>query len=202
MKNFVFDVGGVLLQNGIAQYLQERMTYKEDVSVVYDEVYHSVERVQLDRGIIGRAEAFDKILRRIPERSRAEAERLYDEYMTNRKPVCGMVEFLKKLKEKGHKLYILSNFGVDFNEIMQKNNFQFLDLFDGVFVSSFYQTVKPEGEIFDTFLRKYGLEAADCFFVDDKEENVEAAIRKGFSGFVFRGRVEALESYIKDKEDA
>jgi putative hydrolase of the HAD superfamily len=202
MKNFVFDVGGVLLQNGIAQYLKERMTYKEDAQIVNEEIFHSVERVQLDRGVIGKEEAFEKMLCRIPQRSRKEARDLYDEYMANRKIVCGMVELLEKLKKKGHKLYVLSNFGVDFDEIIKKNNFEFFKLFDGVFVSCFYQTVKPEGQIFDAFLRKYGLEATDCFFIDDKEENVEAAIYKGFSGFVFRGDVNALEAYIQETEAA
>ena len=202
MKNFVFDVGGVLLQNSIADFLREKMTYKEDASIVNEEVFHSVERVQLDRGVIGKKEAFERMLSRIPQRSRKEAEYLYEEYMGNRKIVCGMVELLKKLKEKGHKLYVLSNFSVDFDEIIKKNNFEFFSLFDGVFVSSFYQKVKPEGEIFDAFLHKYGLEAEDCFFIDDKEENVEAAIYKGFSGFLFRGDMNALAAYIKETEAA
>ena len=202
MKNFVFDVGGVLLQNGIADFLREKMTYKEDVKIVNAEMFHSVERVQLDRGVIGREEAFERMLSRIPQRSRKEAENLYEEYMSNRKVMCGMVELLEKLKAKGHKLYVLSNFSVDFDEVIKKNNLEFFKLFDGIVVSSFYQTVKPEGEIFDAFLRKYGLNAVDCFFVDDKEENVEAAIYKGFSGFVFRGDVNALEAYIKETEAA
>jgi len=202
MKNFVFDVGGVLLQNGIADFLWEKMTYKEDVKIVNEEMCHSVERVQLDRGVIGKEEAFERMLSRIPQRSRTEAKNLFEEYMGNRKVMCGMVEFLEKLKAQGHKLYVLSNFSVDFNEVIQKNNFQFFDLFDGIFVSSFYQTVKPESEIFDAFLRKYGLDAVDCFFVDDKEENVEAAIHKGFGGFVFRGDVDTLEAYIKEIEVA
>lgn len=197
MKNIVFDVGGVLLQNGVAQYFKNNMTYKEDADIVSNEIFHSVERVQLDRGVIGKEEAYEKMLSRIPERSRDEVMRIHRNYMCNRKITRGIVELLEKLKKDGHKLYVLSNFGTDFHDVIAKNGFTFFQLFDGIFVSSFYQTVKPEREIFDVFLHKYELDAGDCLFVDDKEENVEAAIHRGFSGFLFRGDVNALEKYVE-----
>ncbi len=197
MKNIVFDVGGVLLQNGVARYFKEHMTYKEDADIVSNEIFHSVERVQLDRGVIEKAAAYEKMLARIPERSRGEVISIQQSYMHNRKVTCGMVELLEKLKSEGYKLYVLSNFGIDFHDVIAKNGFTFFDLFDGIFVSSFYQTVKPEREIFDMFLKKYELEAEDCLFVDDKEENVEAAVYRGFNGFLFRGDASALEKHIE-----
>lgn len=200
MKNFVFDVGGVLLQNGVAQYFKDNLMYKEDAEIVNNEIFHSVERVQLDRGVIDKEEAYARMLSRIPERSRGDVKRIQQEYMSNRKITRGMVELLERLKSKGYGLYVLSNFGTDFHAVIEKNGFKFFELFDGIFVSSFYQTVKPEKEIFDAFLHKYELNAEDCLFIDDKEENVEAAIHRGFDGFLFRGDVVSLEKFIEENE--
>ena len=198
IKNIVFDVGGVLLQNGTKQFVIERVTYKEDANVIERELFQSIERVQLDRGIIGKEQAFNRMLSRIPERSREEAMRIYEEYMDNRKCTKGMAELVQNLKEQGYKLYVLSNFSTDFWSIIKKNKLKFFKLFDGVFVSCFYQAVKPEREIFKLFLAKYKLQAEECVFVDDKAENVEASIRQGFNGFHFNNNAEILKQYIQD----
>lgn len=197
MKNIVFDVGGVLLQKGTRQYLQEHMAYKEDLEIVNAEVFNSVENMQLDRGSIDKETAFARLIARIPERSRGEARALYEGYLGDRKTVSGMVELVERLKKEGYKLYVLSNFNTDFQTVIERNKFGFFKLFDGIFVSCFYGAVKPEREIYKAFLEKYGLEAKDCLFIDDKYENVEGAVFAGMDGFVFRGDAEAVENYIK-----
>ena len=123
MKNIVFDVGGVILQKGTKQYLQENLTYKEDLETVNNEMFCSIERVQLDRGSIEKETAFERILSRIPERSRIQVRELYEGYIGNRKTVCGMVDLIKNLKEKGYNLYVLSNFSADFQAVINRNKF-------------------------------------------------------------------------------
>lgn len=91
----------------------------------------------------------------------------------------------------------MTNFNTDFQTVIERNKFGFFKLFDGIFVSCFYGAVKPEREIYKAFLEKYGLEAKDCLFIDDKYENVEGAVFAGMDGFVFRGDAEAVENYIK-----
>lgn len=34
---------------------------------------------------------------------------------------------------------------------------------------------KPEKEIYEEFLKMHGLNAEECFFFDDREENIEGA---------------------------
>ena len=85
----------------------------------------------------------------------------------------------------------------DFKNVIAKNNLDFFKYFDGVFVSSEYGVVKPERQIYRIFLDKYRLNAQDCLFIDDKEQNVEAAIFSGMDGFHFRGNVQVLEEYIE-----
>jgi HAD superfamily hydrolase (TIGR01509 family) len=120
--------------------------------------------------------------------------------MSNREVTEGVIAFIERLKASGYKLYVLSNFSVDFQEVIEKNKLDFFKLFDGVFVSAFYKLVKPEREIYETFLKKYGLSAQDCLFIDDNAANVEAAMNLGMKGFHFRGKTAELVKYVEELE--
>ena len=57
--------------------------------------------------------------------------------------------------------------------------------------------IKPEPEIYLHALEVAGVEPNEAFFTDDKAVNVEAAVRLGFTGYVFdnaSGLREALVS--------
>ena len=66
-----------------------------------------------------------------------------------------------------------------------------------MFVSSDYLMLKPEVEIYQAFLAKYGLVAEECLFVDDREENVSGARKAGMNGFVFKGDYNAVFENLK-----
>lgn len=65
-------------------------------------------------------------------------------------------------------------------------------LFDGVFTSASAGTRKPETNFFRHVLDQISLSGSQVVFVDDKEENVQAARALGIRGFVFE------ESTIQD----
>ncbi|CAE7305209.1 yihX [Symbiodinium pilosum] len=63
-------------------------------------------------------------------------------------------------------------------------------------VSSEVGCSKPSSRIFEIFLQRLqalhpGIAAADCIFVDDKAENVEAAEALGFRGLIFNAKTAA-----------
>lgn len=60
------------------------------------------------------------------------------------------------------------------------------ELFDAVVISGEVGLRKPEPEIFTLALRRIGLPARECVFVDDLPHNVEAATRLGMAGVVHR----------------
>ena len=61
------------------------------------------------------------------------------------------------------------------------------ECFDGRVVSAFHKLLKPQPELYQILLREYKLKGEECFFVDDLNINVEAAMLAGMSGTVFRG---------------
>jgi 2-haloacid dehalogenase len=45
--------------------------------------------------------------------------------------------------------------------------------------------LKPEPEIYDLLLTRYGLKADDCIFIDDSQENVQGARAVGMHAIHF-----------------
>ena len=185
IKNIVFDMGGVLLTKAEKEDVRNALTFKEDTDVVFNTIFHAPVRVELDRGTISEQDAFKIIYDTIPARSRDDAKRFYDYYMSHRQTSLGMLDLLKDLKENGYNLYVLSNFYTDMKTYIKNNGYDFLDDFVAIFNSSEHRMVKPNPEIYNKFLSLYGLKAEECFFTDDKEKNVIAAIECGFKGATF-----------------
>ena len=113
-------------------------------------------------------------------------------------PLDGAREFCDYVKEHGYGIYVLSNASDLFYTYFPK--FLPLDYFDGVFVSSDYRMLKPDTEIYRTFLEKYGLKGEDCLFVDDREDNVRGALEAGMNGFRFTGNYDAVIRRITENE--
>jgi putative hydrolase of the HAD superfamily len=54
--------------------------------------------------------------------------------------------------------------------------------FDVVVLSSTLRMVKPEPEIFEHCLKGLGVSASEALFIDDRDTNIEGALRAGISG--------------------
>ena len=127
---------------------------------------------------------------RLPQRLHDAVDRLLSWWEMDLRPVEGMEELAAELKELGYGLYLLSNASV-----RQPEYFSRLPVdryLDGRFVSAFYKLLKPQYVIYETMLRAFGLQAEECFFVDDSVSNVEAAYCVGIAGTVFTGDVSRL----------
>ncbi|WP_193557276.1 HAD family hydrolase [Microvirga pakistanensis] len=84
------------------------------------------------------------------------------------------VALLLRLREAGVPNYSITNFsGPKFSQA--KELFPFLAGFDGVIVSGDERLLKPDPAIYHRLLDRYGLDAADCVFIDDSRANIETA---------------------------
>ena len=98
------------------------------------------------------------------------------------------------VKDHGYGIYVLSNASDLFYTYFPK--FLPLDFFNGVFVSSDYLMLKPDVEIYKTFLNKYGLNADECLFIDDRADNIAGAAKAGLKTFQFKGDYNAVISQL------
>ncbi len=83
------------------------------------------------------------------------------------------------------KLVLLSNTDFIHFEYIKKN-FPEMFIFDEYVLSYETGTLKPEIEIYKTALEKAGISAGEAVFIDDLEDNVEAAAGLGMQGIVYR----------------
>lgn len=93
-------------------------------------------------------------------------------------------EYIKKLKERGYKLYILSNITEDsYNYI--NNLIDINKIFDGGIYSYQEHLVKPDYDIYNLLIDRFNLNKEETIFFDDKEKNVVAANKVGIKSFIF-----------------
>ena len=107
--------------------------------------------------------------------------------------------WVKALKERGYRLYVLSNYG-EYLFLKSKDRLDFMPYMDGAVISYQIQMIKPDQEIYEYILNKYGLLPEESVFIDDRPENVEGAKLIGMNGILFEDFEQAsgeLEKMLK-----
>lgn len=104
-------------------------------------------------------------------------------------------KYIKSLKEKGFKLYLLTNITEDsYNYINDLINID--KIFDGGIYSYQEHLIKPDHDIYNLLINKFNLNKEETIFFDDKEKNVIAANKVGIKSFVFTS-IEDIENNLR-----
>ena len=185
-RNIIFDMGGVLVD-----YTADNATwhYTDDPEIVreiHNVMFCSQEWMALDLGSITDEQAIMRILPRLSsgkvrELAKATFEH-WHEYNNVARP--GMEQIVRALKTRGQRVYILSNVSRRLTDTY-KDVVPASDQYDGAFFSGEVLALKPQPIIYQMFFERFGLNPADCFFIDDVQDNVEASIRCGMDAWWF-----------------
>ncbi len=95
-----------------------------------------------------------------------------------------MVAWQLALKQSGLLTAIVSNAGDTVHQEMQRE-FDWLTRFDVLVWSYQLKVVKPNPKIYRYVLEKLGTRPEETVFIDDRQENIHAAIALGMKGIVF-----------------
>lgn len=114
-----------------------------------------------------------------------EIQRLINEDLDTWKTIRPeMIELVREVKARGLKTAILSNMQPDFYAYL-KRDCEWMNLFDVHIFSCEFGVIKPEMEIYQLAIRKLGTEPSRTLFVDDRQVNVDGALRAGLKSIVF-----------------
>ena len=200
IKNVIFDIGNVLVDFRWRELMNELKLTKEDKDRFEVYVFGSKWWHELDHGTMDEEE----VVKHLRE-DNAEYREAFDLVWENRdklvRPYEYAVPWIKSLKEKGYRVYLLSNYPEKLFTMHAKNgSFPFLELVDGKVVSAFVKKIKPDADIYECLMNQYGLNAKECVFIDDREENVQGAKNVGMYGICLRSYEQAnteLEGLLK-----
>jgi len=177
IKNIVFDLGRVLLEWEPYRYMLENFP-KHVADEMNEKIFESKDFWLMDRGLMNEDQLWQKKIEELPH-LREYILCMKEAVPKLLRPIEKNVKLLPKLKEKGFRLYVLSNFSEKHFELVHKK-FDFFKYFDGMVISSHVKLAKPEKEIFLELIKRYKIKPEESVFIDDKLENAKTAQELNF----------------------
>ncbi|MCJ7786791.1 HAD family phosphatase [Patescibacteria group bacterium] len=201
IKAVIFDIGGVLVGSEW-QVIYKKIAKELKIS---EEKVREISSPLLEKWNVGRIDekefwkGFEKRLgRKIdPGFTKDLWFRSYQDYT---KDINGSWEILTELKNRGIRLVLISNIipphvqaHIEVGRIDRLKKLGFK-----IFVWSCEEGLrKPDPKIYEVMLKKLGLPAKACVFVDDKLANIEAAKKLGIQGIHFQSPQQLREDLTK-----
>jgi HAD superfamily hydrolase (TIGR01509 family) len=187
--NLVFDFGGVVFRwqphELVARVLPHRAGSEAAVSALVAEFFQGYggDWGEFDRGTVDEVLLAHRIALRtgLPLQ---DVRRVIDGVPAELQPVPHTVRLMERLRERGHRLWFLSNMPAPYARHLEDTH-DFMRWFAGGVFSSRVNLVKPEPAIFHEAQRRFGAPAGELLFIDDFAHNVSAARALGWQGLHF-----------------
>ena len=109
-------------------------------------------------------------------------------HISNKRVIYNSIQFAKKAKKKGYRLFIISNWdAVTFQAL--KSEFKHLfDLFDDIIISAEVHSAKPDPKIYELAVSQFNIDPKDTVFIDDQADNLPPAKALGMHTIHYTGR--------------
>lgn len=189
IKNVIFDIGQVLAHFRWREYIEDLGITGDDGERVARATVLGPYWDEVDRGVMTTQEIIEKCVEL--DSDKEDLIRLF--YKDRRQLVTEYdysADWITELKNKGYKVYLLSNFGEEnFKYICSV--YKFLGLEDGRVISYEEKCVKPEPRIYEILLERYSLKPEECVFIDDTLRNIEGAQKFGIKTVHFKSYEQA-----------
>ena len=101
----------------------------------------------------------------------------------------GVIDFLKELKQKGKKIYLLSNAQYIFT-IPEMKALKIHDYFDGIVISSTEECKKPDPKFFDIVINRYNLKKEESIMIgNDSITDIKGANDAGLKSLYIHANI-------------
>lgn len=191
-------MGNVLIHYVPEEFIGQFTEHTSEQEELLEKIFKSPGWLDFDRGTMTKAqlviEAEKELSSELHPIVTDILERWHEEMTVN----IEMEAVIEGLKAQGYNLYLLSNASQDF--YIFKEKISALNHFDGLFISSDWECLKPEPIIFQEFFDHFNINPEESFFIDDLAENIEASSDQGMRGHVFDGNIERLLSAFRKSD--
>jgi len=133
--------------------------------------------VQLETGLITPQQFFYEIKKATG--FSGSMEEFHDYFADIFIPIEPMVKLHAELRKKKIPTYIFSNTN-DIAVAHIRHNFPFFSQFDGYILSYQIGAMKPNTKIYEALETMAGRRGADIFYIDDRAENIEGGVARGW----------------------
>ena len=195
IKSIIFDIGNVLMPFAYRPFFESFGFDAETVERLCKATAQSPDWNELDRGVLSYEEVLERFVHNDPQ-----LEDIIHRVFADLHGILGLYDYteswIKQLKEEGYGVYYLSNFFQKADEDC-KDLMSFLELMDGGILSYKDKVTKPDRQIYELLLTRYGLKAEECVFLDDTKKNIIGAKAVGIEGILFQNKVQAVAELKK-----
>ena len=197
MKALVFDFGGVLVDWNPHHLYDSYFGSKVKATWFLENICTNEWNSQMDGGKPF-CQGIAELSAQYPEYAK-DIEAYFNRWIEMMgTEIEGMYGLLQEYKAKGYTLLGLTNWSSEtFCQV--KDVYPIFKLLDGMVVSAEEHCIKPSPRIYQILLERFGLNASDCVFIDDRQPNVDGADAVGMTGILFTSAQdlrEKLESVL------
>ena len=184
LRAVIFDFGGVLLDMrwDVARELDRAHGLPK--SSVFETLYRCPAWDDIERGVGDPVEWTESAHRELERRAGRALPRLHEEWRRAQGVIDANLAVVRALRPP-YRCSVLSNADLSLRARL-KGELALDHLFDDIVVSAEVGMAKPRPEIFRLAADRLGLPPAACVFVDDWDENVDAARAVGMQAVLHR----------------
>ena len=189
----ILDMGNVLLEWNKDKILKAVAKTQKDYLILDKAIFQSGLWERLDLGTLTREELVDKVLSLLGDCYQKKVEEVIWNWPAYIDIYTEVFPLLASLKEKGHRIFVLSNTSPVFYELLKNQLAPLEKILDGFVLSCDIKAIKPDPKMFEEILHKYQLDPANCVFLDDIVDNTKIAESLGIKAYQVKQRSDVVD---------
>jgi len=178
----IFDLGKVLVEFQPVEGMRRLGFTEEQIRIISEKIFSGLWE-ECDRIPYSDKEIRELFKAQVPGME-ALIDKMWDNVTVFTDVYSYSRQWIQSLKDRGLKVYILSNYGKQAFEVNSKK-YDFLELVDGMLISYQAELVKPDPRIYEALLDKYDIDRTKAVFIDDRQLNVDGAKAVGLNAILF-----------------
>ena len=191
--DIILDMGNVILEWNKDKILRGVVKTEKDYMILDKAIFQSGLWERLDLGTLSREELVLKVVSMIGSIYQEKVQEVVWNWPSYIEIYTEVFPLLVRLKEKGHRIFVLSNTSPVFYELLEEQLSPLNEILDGFVLSCDIKAIKPDPKMFEEILHKYQLDPANCVFLDDIADNTKMAESVGIRAYQVKQRSDVVD---------